>query len=300
MVRLSLRIVSLAVTILATAGPGRAADLDLPAGAHFIDASINGRPVRLRIDAEASGYIILNPAVVARIGLRPSMTRARSFIGPVRLTGRTKSTTVTIGARTDERRIIWMDRDAVTDADGVISPADLPFDRITMNLRPVSPGETLYRLPMEFSASSGLFLRQRVGDQDVGFKVTAANPQTLVTAAAGALIAAQYAGNWAGEAQAHPVRYGVTRPTRPLTLGTTLPIGGLPVNRMLVRVSDDRGNAVLPPDHEADPDEMVVTADIQRQRARYSVILGADWLAGCSSMTWDNRARIMTISCRSS
>lgn len=294
------RLASLVCLVLAMAGPARAADLELPAGAHVIEARINGHPVRLRVDAEAPGYILLNPAAIARVGLRPSMTRARFLVGPIRLTGRTKSTRVTIGTRTDERRVIWIDRDVVTDADGMISPADLPFDRVTMHLRAPGSGEQLFRLPLEFNANSGLFLRQPLGGQEVSFKIAAANPSTLVTAAAGALIAAQHAGTWAGDAQDHPIRFGIARPTRPLILGNVFVVGGLALDRMLVRISDNRGNAVLPPDHEADPDEMIVTADTQRQRARYTVFLGADWLAGCSSMTWDNGARIMTISCRAS
>lgn len=291
-----------AFILLATAatGPARAADLELQAGAHYVQAVVNGHAVRLRVDPEAPGYILLNPGAIQRVGLRPSMTRARTFVGPVRLTGRTKSTTVTIGNRTDERRIIWMDRDAVTDADGLIGPADLPYDRVTFHLRAAGPGEQLLTLPLAFDRSTGLSHRQRVGDQEVGFKLATGTPQTLATAAAGALLAARHGGTWAGEAREHPVRFGVMRPARPLTLGTALPIAGLPLARMLVRTRDDRGNAVLPAENDADPDEMVVTAGSERQRARYTVILGADWLAGCSSLVWDNGTRVMTVSCRAS
>lgn len=280
--------------------PAHAADLELQAGAHYVDAQINGHAVRLRVDPEAPGYILLNPAVVQRVGLRPSMTRARSFVGPVRLTGRTKSTAVTIGARTDERRIIWMDRDAVTDADGLISPADLPYDRVTLHLRAIAPGEQALSLPLGFDRSAGLFHRQRIGDQDVGFKLGTGTPLTLATAAAGALLAAQHGGTWAGEAREHPVRFGVIRPTRPLTLATALPVAGLPLTNMLVRTRDDRGDTNLPPENDADPDEMVVTAVTERQRARYTIILGADWLGGCSSIIWNNGTRIMTLACRTS
>jgi hypothetical protein len=182
--------------------PAAAADLVLEAGAHFVEAQVNGQPVRLRVDPEASGYIILNPAAVQRAALRPSLTRAVTYIGPVRLTGRTKSTTVTIGARTDERRIIWMDRDAAADADGIISPADLPYDRVTLNLRPPAAGEQAFTLPMTYQRSAGLVHSLRIGEQEIGFKISTANSHTLATAAAGALIAAQQGGAWAGEASA--------------------------------------------------------------------------------------------------
>jgi hypothetical protein len=277
--------------------PAAAADLVLEAGAHFVEAQVNGQPVRLRVDPEASGYIILNPAAVQRAALRPSLTRAVTYIGPVRLTGRTKSTTVTIGARTDERRIIWMDRDAAADADGIISPADLPYDRVTLNLRPPAAGEQAFTLPMTYQRSAGLVHSLRIGEQEIGFKISTANSHTLATAAAGALIAAQQGGAWAGEARAQLVRFSVERPARPFALDRPLMVGGRSMDAMLVRVSDHRGDAALPPEPLADPDEVVVTAATGRQRARHSVVLGADWLAGCSSVTWDNRTRQLTFSC---
>lgn len=283
---------------ISIAGPAAAQSLTLEAGAPYVDARVNGHPVRLRVDPEAPGYILLNPGAVQRVGLRPSMTRARSYIGPVRLTGRTKSTTVTIATRTDERRIIWMDRDTVTDADGIISPADLPYERVTISMREAAAGERVATMAFTFEQSSGLVYRQRIGEQEVAFKIAGNNARTLATAAAGAVIGAAQGGMWAGPASDQPIRYGITRPTRPLALGTPMSVGGLPLSTMLVRTQDDRGNAVLPPENEADPDEMVVTANTGRSRARYVVILGNDWLSRCSSLTWDNGARLMTLSCR--
>jgi hypothetical protein len=65
-----------------------------------------------------------------------------------------------------------------------------------------------------------------------------------------------------------------------------------------VRISDSRGNASCPR-CPADPDEIVVTGEKERQKARYDLSLGMDWLSACSSLSWDNRARVMTLNCRS-
>src|SRR5690349_13453631 len=95
----------------------RAADLILDLASNYlIAATINGQPVRLRIDPAASGYIILNPATVARIGLRRSMTRSMTRIGPVRLTGGSKVADVVLGGVQGERRLVWFDQPGVDGA----------------------------------------------------------------------------------------------------------------------------------------------------------------------------------------
>ena len=96
---------------LLTGTPAAAADLVVDAASNFtIDATINGQPVRLRVDPETSGYIILNPAAVQRLGLRRSMLGSRTRIGPVRLTGGSKVAEVSIGGVTGDRRVVWIDR----------------------------------------------------------------------------------------------------------------------------------------------------------------------------------------------
>jgi hypothetical protein len=104
-------------------------------------------------------------------------------------------------------------------------------------------------------------------------------------------------GTWAGDAREEPLDFGVVRPVRPLTLARGLPITGLGLGKLLVRTQDHRGSAQLPAENGPDPDEIVVTAN-SRQKPRYILTLGRDWLASCSSMTWDNRLRVLALSCR--
>jgi len=278
--------------------PAIAGDLVLQPNNYVIDASINGHPVRLRVDPSAPGYIILNPAAVQRIGLRPSMTRARTTIGPVVLRGSSKTADVTIAGTTSERRLLWWDRAIVSEADGVVSIADLPYDRVTLTLGQPRAGEQAFQLPFQRAAGSGLTHRMRVGDQELVLTITLNKPESLATAAAGALIAQLHAGAWAGEPREEPVSFGVRRPVRPLALGQPMPIvAGLVLTRMLVRTQDHRGNAQLPREADADPEEIVVTAATGRRRPLYVLTLGRDWLAPCSSVSWDNRTRLMTLNC---
>jgi hypothetical protein len=282
--------------------PATASDLTLDAASgYMVDATINGVPVRLRVDPETSGFIILNSEAAKRIKLRRSMIGAQAIVGPVRVSGFTKVARVAIGGVTGRRRVVFSDRVAAgaDGADGLIGPGDMPFDRVTFQLRAPMPGERAVGLPMKWERSFGLFYPVSFGDQEVRFRFSTIRADSVATAAAGAVIAALHGGTWSGEAGEQMIKYEVVRPVRPMSLAQPASFGGFPLNRFLVRISDSRGNAVLPTDASADPDEIVVTGQRQKQKARYDMSLGLDWLSACSSLSWDNRARVMTLNCRS-
>jgi hypothetical protein len=280
--------------------PASASDLTLDAASgYLIDATINGVPVRLRVDPETSGFIILNGAAAKRIKLRRSMIGAQAIVGPVRVSAFTKVAGVALGGVTGRRRVVFSDKFAAADgADGLIGPGDMPYDRVTFQLRAPVPGERAIGLPMKWERSFGLFYPVAFGSQEVRFRFSTIRRDSIATAAAGAVIAALHAGSWSGEAGEQMIKYEVVRPVRPMTLARPASFGGLPLDRFMVRISDSRGNAVLPTDAVADPDEIVVTAERERQKARYDLSLGTDWLSACSSLSWDNRARVMTLNCR--
>lgn len=275
----------------------QAADLVVDAASNFvIDARINGQPVRLRVDPETSGYVILNPETVARIGLRRSMMGSRTRIGPVRLTGSSKVAEVSIGGVTGDRRVVWIDRPAIEGADGLIGPADMPYDRVTFSLGAPRDGETAFVLPMEFERSFGLFVPLILGERAFRFQFSLTKPATLATAGAGAQLASLYGGGWTGEARNQMIEFGVVRPVRPLALQRPVELQGFRVGAFLVRTGDNRGNLSLPPESDADPDEVVVTGG-SRQRAAFVVHVGMDRLSQCSRLVWDNITRRMTMNC---
>ncbi len=277
--------------------PAAAADLTVEAGSNYIvDASINGQPVRLRVDPETSGYIILNPATVARLGLRRSMLGSATRIGPVRLTGSSKVAEVSIGGVTGDRRLVWIDREAVAGADGLIGPADMPYDHVTFAIAQPRPGEAAFELPLEFRRSAGLSFPLVLNDLAVHVQFSLSKPDSMATAGAGALIAETNGGAWSGEARDQVIEFGVVRPVRPLTLARPIVLNGLELGSFLVRTGDNRGNMSLPPEPDADPSEIVVTGP-SRQRAVLQLTLGLDRLSKCSSITWDNPGRRMIMHC---
>ena len=279
------------------AAPAGASELRVSAADNFlIDATINGHPVRLRVDPETSGYIILNPATVERIGLRRSMLGSRTQIGPVRLEGWSKVAELSIGGVIGDRRMVWIDRPAVEGADGLIGPADLHHDRVIFEISEPLPAEQAFELPLEFARSGGLFFPLQVGEELIRVQFSLIKRDSLATAAAGARLAAAHGGRWTGDPREQLIEFGVTRPVRPLTLATPAEMIGFRFAEMLVRTSDNRGNHDLPPDPDADPDEVVVTGS--RQRARFELTLGLDRLGRCSRLAWDNRSRRMQLTCR--
>ena len=283
---------------LVMAAPAAAADLTVDAASDFvIEATINGQPVRLRVDPATSGYIVLNAATVQRLGLRRSLIRSATRIGPVRLTGGSKVVEVSIGGVTGDRRVVWLeDRPAVADADGAIGPADMHYERVTFALGAPRAGEAAFALPMQFERSMGLYLPLTLGGEEMRFKFSLLKADTMATAGAGAHLASLQGGGWTGEARDQIIHYGVVRPVRPLALARPASLNGLLLSNLLVRTGDDRGNLSLPPDPDADPDEVVVQGG-SRQRAQFDVTVGMDRLGQCSSLVWDNRARLLTLSC---
>lgn len=275
----------------------RAADLVVEAASNFtIEATINGHPVRLRVDPETSGYVILNPDAVARIGLRRSMLGSRTQIGPVRLTGSSKVAEVAIGGVSGERRVVWIDRPAVDGADGLIGPADMPYEQVTFALGALRGGEAAFVLPMEFERSFGLYLPLTLGEHGFRFQFSLMKPHSLATAGAGAALATLQGGEWAGEALDQMIEFGVVRPVRPMALRRPVELHGFRVGAFRVRTGDNRGNLDLPPEPDADPDEVVVTGG-SRQRAAFVVHVGMDRLGECSRLVWNNGTRQLTLNC---
>lgn len=278
--------------------PAAASELILePGSGYVVEGRINHHFVRLKVDPETPGYLILNGDAAFRLRLFPTSLDAAAIIGPVRVDGATRAARVQIGGVTSTRRVVWTEREAVSGADGIISPADLPFDSVMLRFHAATPGETIHDLPMRFEPTLGLFHSVPVGDGVVHFRFSTTRRDSLATAAAGALMARELGGGWAGERHGMMIKYGVVRSVRPLVLERPAMLAGQPLTGILVRTGDHRGASVLPDDAAADPDEIVVTAAVERQRARFLVSLGLDWLSRCSSMTWDNIGRRIRLSC---
>ena len=271
---------------------------------YIVQAEARGRPLRLKVDPGAPFFILINDKVAKE--LRFVGTKAATLaVGPMRLKGSTRNEKFTISGVTASKPVMWVKGQSMSDADGLINPASLPQDRITLRLRAPAPGEQLIQLPMRFDRQRGLYHEFDYGGKLILTRFTLAENLTTTTAATASVIAKRRGGLWEGGAFTYPVRFGVSRPVRKMVLGETLSVKGFQVNEFAVRILDDRGSYLLP-DKEVSNDEIEEVEDgivvTGKQRRSYGaphfwMMIGSDDLSRCSSISYDTKARRMTLSC---
>lgn len=292
------RIVAAALAFVA-ASPAAGGELTLDASSGFvIPVEVNGRTLRLKVDSGTPGYIVLNPRAAQAAGLKGSLLPVTAKIGPVRLEGETKATDVVISGAKTRKRVMWLDRDVAEGADGVISPRELPYNRVEFRFGPQRPGEVVSEIPTAFRMNRGIHHLYQVAGKKIEISLSNVDPASFATASAAALLAGANGSRWLGEARARPILFGVERPVRPMRLDRPLLVGGFGISDFLVRTGDDRGAYSLPADPAADPDEIVVTGSRKsKQKARLALDLGLDRLGRCSRMIYDKLAQRLTLSC---
>lgn len=295
----SARILVAALAGLLCAAPADAAELMLDAADGFrLRTVLNHQEITLRVDLESPGQPVLNPAPASRAGLRTSHYGARATIGPVRFDGRTDLAWFTVGDVRSQHRFAWFRRKIVDDVDGIVSPHLLPYDRVVFRLRDERPGEVTTILAMRFDPSAGLYVPLALGGRTLAVQFSTLQAYSLASASAGAHIASLQGGAWSGGRRAVPVRFRVVRPVRPMRLERPLELSGFRVADLMVRVADHRGRYRLPADAEQqDPNEIVVTGDVERQPARLFMTIGAGRLSACSRLVYARATRTLTLRC---
>jgi hypothetical protein len=263
----------------------------------IVPALINGIPVRLRVD---TGYsdIVLNPGVAARVGVKPSRFGADLRVGPIRVNGQSGRALVRLGPAAEQRYIIWFDKDVAADVDGVINIAHLPYAETTLVLGDTRPDDIVRSVETTPLGFWSVVYRRQIGQQQVEVRLLLDAPRTMLTAAAGAVIGQAHGGSWINQAVPHRIAFDVLRPAREITFASPVPLDLVALDRALVRTSDNRGRHALPTDGPADPNEIVVTGQTGKSRAHFTVILGRDQLAGCSSLTYQRATRMLSLRCR--
>lgn len=283
--------------------------LTLDAAAPFVDANLAGGPVRLRVDPGARAYILLNKTTAKRLELGSAkrvvgaLLGLRAFqpmivqVGRVQVAGYWSAERLKmLGARADVR-VAWFGQGGVADADGVISPALLPYD-IVRFVR-YERGEDYHdaMLPVRFVDWHGLQGSITVGGKAVDVELSLATPHTIATAAAGAAIATAFDGKFAGPREAIVVAHGVTRPVQTIELARPLEVAGLAIEQFLVRVADWRGDNALPAEGKPSSDEIVVTGRNDLQRPWLKLVLGGDAVRNCSEVSYYRQPQRLVLTC---
>lgn len=310
---------SVLVSSVALAGDTVTTSRDVPVGG-MIAATIDGKPVTLRVDPAAPGLVFVTSAVAERLALKGGALGLGYSVGGQ---GAMQATTVrpmTFGTNAVKRRIgfpsrkhetkgkaadpRWVGRPYADVGDGSIGPASLPEPVVRILLNAPRAGERTVALPMVDGGGllgklSGTFAQITIGGQPIRVRFDPYHPRTTVTANAATLIAQAQRGTLAGLTAPVEIAFGIARPVRTMTLATPLLVGPLALSSLGVRTTDV-GNAAAIPDADApppDPDEIVVVAKGKRDASRDRLTIGADLLDRCSTIVFDKPAKQIRLTC---
>lgn len=291
---------ALAAPAMGKAGPALPDELVL-SGQNIIDVTINGQPLRLEVRPEAAEAPTLNADVAARLGLKPGMVAFRSMVGPEKVNGNSSVHRVDYGAGERKQRIFWTDRRSSTIADGTISPASLPYRKVTFQLGEAGAGEREISLPLDnfgFLGRLGVGTTLDLNGEKVRFQFSLARDQTLVSAPTGNWLAQNRGGKFTGQPRQTLIFYGIQRPTREMTLSQSIAIGPRELVSADVRYSDygDASGIASADDASADSDEIVVVGDKKRD-VDLRIVAGRAFLKGCASLTYDMQKRTLGLRC---
>jgi hypothetical protein len=250
---------------------------------------------------DASGRTIdqvpVNAAPSSRVAAAQAEVSPLVQLGPLLARGRFGMARLRAGGSESAKVFAWFESRAVEDADGVISPAELPYATVTFRLSEPRRGERSFTFNGRYTPLAGFVVPLAVRDYVVNVKLSVSEPNSIATAAAAAVIAQSHDGAWSGEVRRHHIALGVMRPVRPLALGRAVPIAAMRVRSFLARFRDNGGDVRLPADVATDPDEIVVTGPGAAQPVRFLLVLGRDQLASCSSIVWQRRSVRLVARC---
>jgi hypothetical protein len=252
-----------------------------------IYVSINGQPLRLKVDLGTRAAVILNPDAARRAGLL-HRSRINMRVGPVNLVGsQDNEARFEMAGQSWAGRVMWFDRNYLPgEFDGVISPYHLPYQQIKFE----GPGEgsgKAFALPATYNSDWGLYTPHRVDGKRIRVRFSLVQEKSISTAAVGALIAKSQGGLLTGAPQRRLIGWDVQRPAQKLMLERRWPVGAFQIPELLVRLRDYRGKHVLPlTEAELEAGHIMVTGKGANQGAEMFMTLGTDVLGNCRSITY--------------
>lgn len=269
-------------------------------GDYTLPIVLNGKTAKVKVAADALKWPIYNGSLATQLNLKS---------GPFGGTGKTeegdkvqvKSKVIRgqYGGNKKRQRAIWTDRDDFIGFDGVVGPTGIGYDIVRMKRHEPAVGEhvithNLRSFPF-FGLVTAAFEIEIAGER-VGVDFNLDRHDTLVNASTGKLLADHYGGTLSGDPVNYALFNGKTRPGRRLMLAQPFAIDGLGVGDIAVRIRPEAKSSIPDATAVPDPDEIVVTAN-KKKKPRYQITLGTDYLKTCSSVTFDMRAKTVSLSC---
>ncbi|MEY3634114.1 MAG: hypothetical protein RLZZ61_524 [Pseudomonadota bacterium] len=266
----------------------------------IIPVTINGTIYRWEVSPEGNAARVLNADIAKRLALKPSMIGGIHMVGPVRLIAASDSVRIDYGGIVRKDRLFWFDRPASDMSDGAVHPAMLPYSHVRFVLGPKGANERESLMPLDgvgiFGVGGGVG-KFKYGDAEIHISFSLKRQEALMTAPTAVLLATEQGGAFSEQQRQAIIRFGVERPVRLLRFERPFSLFERPVTAALVRVSDFGDASIIPDGTKADQDEIIVTGKAKK-KPQYSIILGRDFLKGCSSLTYDMKAKLIRLSCQ--
>ena len=266
-----------------------------------VDVTVNGKPARMLFRGVGSSTLILNPENAKRLGVRTGIIKfpIRYRVGPHRINGKSGVTHYSVGGKQVKRRVGWFERDVAAGFDGLLGPVAIDYPIVTQRLRAPVAGEkaiTFYASNFGYNGVGVVFRGKPF--TYMMFDPTA--PTSIINAPFANEIAPGLRGHFEGDVHERVVAFGVSRPVRSIEFGKPWMIGTAAANISLYRADvrtlpGEKTDTI--PDKAPDPDEIIVLAPGQIDNRQRYIIVGADALSHCSSISFDKPKRQITLRC---
>ena len=280
--------------------------LVLDAAAPIVTVSIDGQPLRLRVDPGADRHVEINASAAQRLGLanparlvggKPvDLGHSTTQVGKVRTVEDSSGELLGYQGRIIPMTLAWPKADLFAGADGIINPRYLPHESIRIVRRAATAADATTILPMRWSSERGLLGTHPAAGKDIDIIIQPSAPVTLATAAAASLLARDHGGTLTGPARTLPIGHGVSRPVRDVVFARPVAVAGVPVKKVATRVFDWSGKTDIP-DADLGPGEAVVKSSAGQQRQWAKLTLGADLLAACAEIGFMPEPLAITLVC---
>ncbi len=269
--------------------------LVLDATAPIVTMTIDGAPLRLRVDPGTTRHVEINASAARRLGLgnparlvggKPvDLGSTTTSVGKVTIRAVTSDEILSYAGRELPLTLAWSDRDPVAGVDGQIGPWMLPHDSIRFVRRPKAATDRITHLPMQLNSARGLLGEQGVGGDRIDILINPGAADTVATAAAASNLAASHGGQLRGKPRDVVVALGAVRPVRDVVFARPVDIAGFRLTQVAARVFDWSGKTSIP-DADIATDEAVVAGRAGAQREWPKLAIGNDHLAACAEIVW--------------
>lgn len=302
------------IAIMAAAGPAIALADPQPVSeivtkpGDMVAATVEAKPVALRIRSGGPDRLILNAAAADRLGLKPAMFVGRANLnvaGRREFVGKNRPVDFTIGGLVGKGRAVWFPAAPPVPGDGTIGPWGMPQSRVTIVFGSEDIAAQRYDFPLFGNVNNGSVTgyREETFGLFAAFDLDDTGPYPMASAAAGAAIAKVYGGELSGPSWDVDILFGIKRPVRLMTLERPFHFGPLTITKFAVRVRDridaaGRGEEIKDADRIDDPSEIVVAANAKGQRPIFGLSIPRPTMAGCSKLSFDKVAKRIELWCQ--